>query len=40
MGLDRCKLIKYSGLSDGTYTVLVGFYRKLCVIAPVLGLYS
>jgi len=36
MGLDRCRLIKYSGLSDGTRTDL-GLYRKLFFIVPVLG---
>jgi hypothetical protein len=39
MGLDRCELVKYSGLSDGTHTDH-GLYRKLFAIAPVLGLYS
>ena len=36
MGLDRCKLIKYSRLSDGTHTDL-DLNRKFFVSAPVLG---
>jgi len=36
MGLDRCRLIKYSRLSDDTHTD-PGLNRKLFVIASVLG---
>jgi len=38
-GLNRCQIIKYSGLSDGNYTDL-HFQRQYFVTVPILGLYS
>ena len=38
MGLDSCKIVKYSGLSDSTYTDL-SYYRYFFVTAYILGLH-
>jgi len=38
MGLDRCKIVKYYGLSDITYTDL-SYYRYFFVTARILGLH-
>jgi len=39
MGLERCRVIKYSGLSNSGYTDLSS-YRYFLIAASVLGLHS